>query len=63
MPTNKKDLNGYTNKEMLGLIIQRLEKLEERIDEIIDEKVSRFEMYSVISALLAVGALVGYLSM
>ena len=63
MSTNKKDLNGYTNKEMLGLIIQRLEKLEERIDEIIDEKVSRFETYSVISALLAVGALVGYLNM
>ena len=63
MPTNKKDLNGYTNKEMLGLILQRLTLLEEKVDEIIDTKVSRYEMYSVISALIAVGALVGYLNM
>jgi len=63
MPTNKKDLNGYTNKEMLGLILQRLTLLEEKVDAIIDSKVSRYEMYSVISALIAVGALVGYFSM
>jgi len=63
MPTNKKDLNGYTNKEMLGLILQRLTLLEEKVDAIIDSKVSRYEMYSVISALIAVGSLVGYFSM
>ena len=62
MSTNKR-INGYTNKEMLGLILQRLTLLEEKVDEIIDTKVSRYEMYSVISALIAVGALVGYLNM
>ena len=28
MSTNKKNLNGYTNKEMLGLILQRLTLLK-----------------------------------
>lgn len=63
MPTNNSDLNGYTNKEMLGLILERLSQLEEKVDAIIDSKVSRYEFYSVLSALIAVGALVGYLSM
>ena len=63
MPTNNNDLNGYTNKEMLGLILERLSQLEEKVDAIIDSKVSRYEFYSVLSALIAVGALVGYLSM
>jgi hypothetical protein len=57
------DLNGYTNKEMLGLILERLHQLEEKVDAMIDSKVSRYEFYSVLSALIAVGALVGYLSM
>ena len=48
---------------MLGLILQRLTLLEEKVDAIIDSKVSRYEMYSVISALIAVGALVGYFGM
>lgn len=60
---NKDELNGYTNKEMLGLILQRLSELEKKVDEMIDSKVSRYEFYSVLSALIAVGALVGYLSM
>jgi hypothetical protein len=63
MPTKNNDLNGYTNKEMLGLILERLHQLEEKVDAIIDSKVSRYEFYSVLSALIAVGALVGYLSM
>jgi len=37
--------------------------LEEKLDEMIESKVSRYEMYSVLSALVAVGALVGYLTM
>ena len=63
MSTNKKDLNGYTNKEMLALVLERMSQLEEKLDEMIESKVSRYEMYSVLSALVAVGALVGYLSM
>ena len=58
-----KSNNGYTNKEMLTLILERMSLLEERLDEMIESKVSRYEMYSVISALIAVGALVGYLNM
>lgn len=61
MPT--KNNNGYTNKEMLTLILERMSLLEERLDEMIESKVSRYEMYSVLSALVAVGALVGYLTM
>ena len=58
-----KSNNGYTNKEMLTLILERMSLLEERLDEMIESKVSRYEMYSVLSALVAVGALVGYLTM
>ena len=63
MSTKSNDLNGYTNKEMLGLILERLHQLEEKVDAMIDSKVSRYEFYSVLSALIAVGALVGYLNM
>ena len=63
MSTKSNDLNGYTNKEMLGLILERLNQLEEKVDAMIDSKVSRYEFYSVLSALIAVGALVGYLTM
>ena len=58
-----KNNNGYTNKEMLALVLERMSQLEEKLDEMIESKVSRYEMYSVLSALVAVGALVGYLSM
>ena len=58
-----KSNNGYTNKEMLTLILERMSLLEERLDEMIESKVSRYEMYSVLSALVAVGALVAYLTM
>tara|TARA_B100000927_G_C16465312_1_gene469458 strand:+ start:1644 stop:1829 length:186 start_codon:yes stop_codon:yes gene_type:complete len=61
MPT--KNNNGYTNKEMLALVLERMSLLEEKLDEMIESKVSRYEMYSVLSALVAVGALVGYLTM
>tara|TARA_B100000925_G_C21647792_1_gene320122 strand:- start:289 stop:474 length:186 start_codon:yes stop_codon:yes gene_type:complete len=58
-----KNNNGYTNKEMLALVLERMSLLEEKLDEMIESKVSRYEMYSVLSALVAVGALVGYLTM
>ena len=63
IPLIAKNNNGYTNKEMLALVLERMSLLEEKLDEMIESKVSRYEMYSVLSALVAVGALVGYLTM
>ena len=56
--------NGYTNKELLNIIIDTQEKTNERIDllhEKVNSKISRQELFGWIVAVGALAALVGNL--
>ena len=56
--------NGYTNKELLNIIIETQEKTNERIDllhEKVNSKISRQELFGWIVAVGALAALVGNL--
>ena len=53
--------NGYTNKEMLELILKNQDRLHDRIDDIEDKintKISRQELFATLTLiLLVVGAI------
>ena len=56
--------NGFTQKEMLSLILDGQDKINERIDELhekVNTKVGRQELFGWIVAVGALSALVGNL--
>ena len=58
--------NGYTNKEMLSLILDGQEKINERIDELhekVNSKMSRSEVSGWIVAVSALVVLVNTVAM
>tara|TARA_R100001463_G_scaffold116563_1_gene171891 strand:+ start:473 stop:670 length:198 start_codon:yes stop_codon:yes gene_type:complete len=55
-----KNPNGnFTQKELLLMIWDRLDLLDQKIEEILEDKVSRKEMYSVIGMLLTFALVIG----
>ena len=55
-----KNPNGnFTQKELLLMIWDRLDQLDQKIEEILEDKVSRKEMYSVIGMLLTFALVIG----
>ena len=46
--------NGYTQKELLNMVIERLDRLEEKLDA----KLDKAEFYKVLTLLVAVGGVV-----
>jgi|TARA_R100000278_G_scaffold68061_1_gene54080 hypothetical protein len=58
--------NGYTNKEMLNLILDGQEKINERIDELhekVNSKISRQELSGWVVAVSALVVLVNTVAM
>ena len=46
--------NGYTQKELLNMVIERLDRLEEKLDA----KLDKAEFYKVLTLLVALGGVV-----
>ena len=58
--------NGYTQKEMLNLILDGQEKINERIDELhekVNSKISRQELSGLVVAVSALVVLVNTVAM
>jgi hypothetical protein len=53
MATSKSS-NGYTQKELNQMILDKLEKIEEKLDQ----KLDKSEFYKVLGLLVAVGGVV-----
>jgi len=51
--------NGFTQKELLKLVIERLDRLEEKLDN----KLDKSEFYKVLGLVATVVLIVGSLSM
>ena len=51
--------NGYTQKELLNMVIERLDRLEEKLDA----KLDKAEFYKVLTLLVALGGVVGAIVM
>ena len=52
--SNNSNGNGYTQKELLNMVIERLDRLEEKLDA----KLDKAEFYKVLGLLVAVGGVV-----
>ena len=51
--------NGYTQKELLNMVIERLDRLEEKLDG----KLDKAEFYKVLTLLVALGGVVAAIVM
>ena len=54
MPKNN-DPSNFTQKEMLLMIMDRLDDMDQKISSLIEDKVSRKEFYSVLGVLMTFG--------
>jgi precorrin-6B methylase 1 len=53
MPKNSEP--NFTQKEMLIMILERLDDMDEKISSLLEDKVSRKEFYSVLGVLMTFG--------
>ena len=53
------DNNGYTQKELLNMVIERLDKIEDKLDA----KLDKAEFYKVLTLLVAIGGVVAAIVM
>jgi hypothetical protein len=51
--------NGYTQKELLNMVIERLDRLEDKLDA----KLDKAEFYKVLTLLVAIGGVVAAIVM
>ena len=51
--------NGYTQKELLNMVIERLDKIEDKLDA----KLDKAEFYKVLTLLVALGGVVAAIVM
>jgi hypothetical protein len=56
---NNSNGNGYTQKELLNMVIDRLDRLEEKLDA----KLDKAEFYKVLTLLVALGGVVAAIVM
>ena len=54
MPKNN-DPNNFTQKEMLIMILDRLDDMDKKVESLLEDKVSRKEFYSVLGVLMTFG--------
>ena len=57
--SNSSNGNGYTQKELLNMVIERLDRLEEKLDA----KLDKAEFYKVLTLLVALGGVVAAIVM
>jgi hypothetical protein len=46
--------NGYTQKELLNMVIERLDKIEDKLDA----KLDKTEFYKVLTLIVAIGGVI-----
>ena len=46
------DPTNFTQKEMLLMILQRLDDMDKKVESLLEDKVSRKEFYSVLGVLM-----------
>ena len=46
------DPNNFTQKEMLTMILDRLDDMDKKVESLLEDKVSRKEFYSVLGVLM-----------
>ncbi len=46
------DPNNFTQKEMLIMILDRLDDMDKKVESLLEDKVSRKEFYSVLGVLM-----------
>tara|TARA_A100001035_G_scaffold280288_1_gene285221 strand:- start:628 stop:807 length:180 start_codon:yes stop_codon:yes gene_type:complete len=51
--------NDFTQKEMLVMILDRLDAMDEKISDLLNDKVSRKEFYSVLGIIMTSLIVVG----
>jgi|TARA_A100001201_G_scaffold143766_2_gene147371 hypothetical protein len=51
VPKNN-DPTNFTQKEMLLMILQRLDDMDKKVESLLEDKVSRKEFYSVLGVLM-----------
>ena len=51
--------NGYTQKELLNMVIERLDKIEDKLDA----KLDKTEFYKVLTLIVTIGGVVAALVM
>ena len=51
--------NGYTQKELLNMVIERLDKIEDKLDA----KLDKSEFYKVLMLIVAIGGVVAAIVM
>ena len=51
--------NGYTQKKLLNMVIERLDKIEDKLDSKLDKQ----EFYKVLTLIVAIGGVVAALVM
>ena len=51
--------NGYTQKELLNMVIERLDKIEDKLDA----KLDKTEFYKVLTLIVEIGGVVAALVM
>ena len=49
------DPNNFTQKEMLIMILDRLDDMDKKVESLLEDKVSRKEFYSVLGVLMTFG--------
>ena len=54
MPKNN-DPSSFTQKELILMILDRLDDMDEKISSLLEDKVSRKEFYSVLGVLMTFG--------
>ena len=57
--STSKSSNGYTQKELNQMILDKLEKIEEKLDQ----KLDKAEFYKVLTLLVALGGVVAAIVM
>ena len=57
MPKNN-DPTNFTQKEMLLMILQRLDDMDKKVESLLEDKVSRKEFYSVLTVITTMALIV-----
>ena len=57
MPKNN-DPTNFTQKEMLLMILQRLDDMDKKVESLLEDKVSRKEFYSVLTVITTMALII-----